>query len=54
MASASATWNKANDERMKDIDALKRQIAFAQGAIAAVAFITGSGVLGLIIFLLQQ
>jgi hypothetical protein len=53
-ASAASTWNAQNSLRTEDINRLERKIVFAQGAIAAIAFLIGSGALGTLFFFLIQ
>ena len=52
--SASATWNNQYDVQRDRLGRLERQVIFAQGAIAAIAFLIGSGALGTLFFFLLQ
>ena len=52
--SASATWNNQYEAQRDQLSRLERQVIFAQGAIAAIAFLIGSGALGTLFFFLLQ
>ena len=52
--SASSTWNNQYELQRERLGRVERQVIFAQGAIAAIAFLIGSGALGTLFFFLLQ